>query len=78
MCPNTAHFVSSYLSRSYAVDAAGSRLRLSASATKREKARWVYLPEWLREAIEATCPLEDRVPERRVFEVTGASAYQPR
>jgi integrase len=58
------------------VDAAGSRLRLSASATKRDKARWVYLPEWLTEAIEATCPLEDRVPERRVFQGTEASAYQ--
>jgi integrase len=58
------------------VDAAASRLRLSASATKRDKARWVYLPEWLTEAIEATCPLEDRVPERRVFQGTEASAYQ--
>jgi integrase len=58
------------------VDAAGSRLRLSASATKRDKAHWVYLPEWLTEAIEATCPLEDRVPERRVFQGTEASAYQ--
>jgi integrase len=29
------------------------------------------------EAIEATCPLEDRVPERRVFQgITEASAYQ--
>jgi len=29
------------------------------------------------QAIEGTCPLEDRVPERRVFQgITGASAYQ--
>ena len=29
------------------------------------------------EAIEATCPLEDRVPERKVFQgITEASAYQ--
>jgi len=27
------------------VDAAGLRLRLPRSATKRDKARWVYLPE---------------------------------
>jgi integrase len=37
----------------------------------------VYLPEWAMDAIEATCPLEDRTPERRVFQaVTEASAYQ--
>ena len=29
-------------------------------ATKRDQAGWVYLPEWLIEAIEDTCPLEDR------------------
>lgn len=59
------------------VDAANLRLRLPRSATKRDKARWVYLPEWLIEAIEQTCPLEDRVPERRVFPgITEASAYQ--
>jgi integrase len=48
------------------VDAANLRLRLPRSATKRDRARWVYLPAWLIEAIEATCPLEDRAPERRV------------
>jgi integrase len=59
------------------VDAANLRLRLPRSATKRDRARWIYLPEWLIEAIEATCPLEDRVPERRVFQgITEASAYQ--
>lgn len=59
------------------VDVAGLRLRLPRSATKRDRARWVYLPEWLMEAIDATCPLEDRVPERRVFPgITEASAYQ--
>jgi integrase len=37
----------------------------------------VYLPAWLMEAIEETCPLEDRVPERKVFQgITEASAYQ--
>jgi integrase len=59
------------------VDRAGLRLRLPRSATKRDKARWIYLPEWLIDAIEQTCPLEDRTPERRVFQpVTEASAYQ--
>ena len=44
------------------VDRAGLRLRLPRSATKRDQARCVYLPEWLMEAIEETCPLEDRTP----------------
>jgi len=59
------------------VDVAGSRLRLPRSATKRDRARWVSLPQWLMDAIEDNCPLEDRVPERRVFQgITEASAYQ--
>jgi integrase len=59
------------------VDRAGLRLRLPRSATKRDTARWVYLAEWLVEAIEETCPLEDRTPERRVFQgITEATAYQ--
>ncbi len=59
------------------VDAGNLRLRLPRSATKRDKARWVYLPDWLVDAIEKTCPLEDRVPERKVFAgITEASAYQ--
>lgn len=59
------------------VDRAGLRLRLPRSATKRDRARWVYLPEWLIEAIENTCPPDDRTPERRVFQgITEASAYQ--
>ena len=34
-------------------------------------------PSGRMDAIEATCPLEDRIPERRVFQgVTEASAYQ--
>ncbi len=39
------------------VDTHGLRLRLPRSATKRGRARWVYLPDWLVEAIEATRPL---------------------
>jgi integrase len=59
------------------VDRAGLRLRLPKSQTKRDRARWVYLPEWLMDALEDLCPLEDRTPERRVFQgVTEASAYQ--
>jgi len=59
------------------VDRAGLRLRLPRSATKRDRARWVYLPEWLIDAIEQTCPFDDRTPERKVFQgVTEASAYQ--
>ena len=45
-----------------------SRGRGTRSATKRDRARWVYLPQWLMDAIEETCPLEDRVPERKVFQ----------
>ena len=34
-------------------------------------------PEWCPDPIEQTCSLEDRVPERRVFQgITEASAYQ--
>jgi integrase len=59
------------------VDRAGLRLRLPRSATKRDKARWVYLPEWLMDAIERLSPLEDRAPERRVFQgLTEARLYQ--
>lgn len=59
------------------VDFAGLRLRLPRSATKTGKARFVYFPERLLQAIDATCPLEDRTPERRVFQgITEVSAYQ--
>jgi integrase len=59
------------------VDAANLRLRLPRSQTKRDQPRWVYLPDWLIDAIEDTCPLEDRTPERRVFQgITEATAYQ--
>ena len=59
------------------VDAAGWRLRLRRSATKRDRARWVQLPPWLVDVIEATCPLEDRTPDRRVFQgVTEDSTYR--
>lgn len=59
------------------VDFAALRLRLPRSATKTGKARFVYLPEWLLQVVDATCPLEDRTPERKVFQgISEAAAYQ--
>jgi integrase len=59
------------------VDVAGLRLRLPRSATKRDQARWIYLPEWLMQIIDESCPMEDRTPDRRVFQgITEASFYQ--
>jgi integrase len=59
------------------VDRAGLRLRLPRSATKRDQARWVYLPEWLMQALETLCPFDDRTPERKVFQgITEATLYQ--
>lgn len=49
------------------VDEQGCRLRLRATTTKRKKARFVPVPEWLMETIANTCPREDRTPTRRVF-----------
>jgi integrase len=47
------------------VDFAGLRLRLPRSATKTGTARFVYLPEWLLQAIDGTCSLEDPCPIAR-------------
>ena len=59
------------------LDMTGLRLRLPRSATKRNQARWIYLPEWLMQLIDESCPLEDRTPERLVFQgITEASFYQ--
>lgn len=55
------------------VDVAGDRLRLPRSATKTGQSRWVQLPAWLMDAIEDTCPLEDRVPQRKVFQGLNVS-----
>jgi integrase len=49
------------------VDASGRRFRLPRRRTKTRRGLWVSVPPWLMEAIEATCPLEDRVAERKVF-----------
>jgi integrase len=51
------------------VDVPGSRLRL---LEKGAKYRFVPMPDWLAAMIDATCPPEDRTPERRVF--PGVSA----
>ena len=53
------------------VDAANLRLRLPRSATKRDKARWVYLPEWLIDAIEQTAR------SRIAYRTAGVPRYHP-
>jgi integrase len=49
------------------VDLLQQRFRLRAETTKRRRALWVQVPGWLLTLIEETCPLEDRVENRRVF-----------
>lgn len=52
------------------VDVAECKIRLRFANVKGaipSRARTVQVPEWLMEAVEATCPLEDRTAERRVF-----------
>ena len=48
------------------VDVAGSRFRIRHGKTKTAR-RWVAVPSWLMVEIQATCPVEDRTAERRVF-----------
>lgn len=52
------------------VDVSGGRFRLRRATVKagiRARARWVTVPSWLMELLEESCPLEDRVADRRVF-----------
>ena len=49
------------------VDVLGSRFRLRSAATKTGRARWVQVPAWLMGHVADLCPVEDRLPERRVF-----------
>jgi integrase len=52
------------------VDTAECKIRLRFANVKGGRgvrARTVQVPDWLMSAIEATCPLEDRTAERRVF-----------
>ena len=48
------------------VDLAESRFRVRQGKTAAAR-RWIAVPEWLMEEIAATCPLEDRTADRRVF-----------
>jgi integrase len=48
------------------VDLAGSRFRVRHGKTATAR-RWVAVPEWLMEEIDATTPLDDHTSERRVF-----------
>jgi integrase len=59
------------------VDVAECKIRLRFGNVKGGRgvpARTVQVPEWLMQAIEATCPLEDRTAERRVFLGLGERA----
>jgi integrase len=49
------------------VDQANSRFRIRAGKTAAAR-RWVAVPEWAMEDVLATCPPDDRTPERRVFQ----------
>jgi integrase len=48
------------------VDVTGSRFRVRSGKTAAAR-RWVAVPEWLMEQVAASCPPDDRTPERRVF-----------
>jgi integrase len=48
------------------VDVSGSRFRIRAGKTATAR-RWVAIPAAVMDAIVATCPPDDRTPERRVF-----------
>ncbi len=50
------------------VDVAGSRFRMRARETKSRRGKWVPVPAWLMDEVEASCPLEDRLPDRHVFQ----------
>jgi integrase len=52
------------------VDVAESQFRLQRKNVKggrSVRARWVQVPRWLMDAIEDTCPFEDRIADRKVF-----------
>jgi integrase len=52
------------------VDRAELRLRIRTGKTSAAR-RWVPVPEWLMEEIEATCPPDDRTATRRLFPGAG-------
>jgi integrase len=52
------------------VDMAERKIRLRFANVKagiRARARTVQVPDWVMDAIEATCPFEDRTADRKVF-----------
>jgi integrase len=58
------------------VDEPRGRWRVSAGIAKSGRARWVYAPSVLFEAITGLVPREDRVPERPVFQGFGADRFR--
>jgi integrase len=50
------------------VDVDGSRFRMRARETKSRRAKWVPVPAWLMDELDASCAREDRTPQRKVFE----------
>ena len=50
------------------VDVSSSRFRVRMRETKSRRAKWVPVPPWLMDEIADSCPLEDRLSDRRVFE----------
>jgi integrase len=59
------------------VDVAESRFRLkrrNVKGARSVRARWVQMPRWLMDVIEATCAFEDRTAERVVFHGFTADA----
>jgi integrase len=48
------------------VDVADSRFRIRQGKTASAR-RWIDVPPWLMDEVVATCPPDDRTPERRVF-----------
>ena len=60
----------SCLSAGADVDVAERKIRLRFANVKagiRARARTVQAPDWIMDAIEATCPFEDRTADRKVF-----------
>ena len=59
------------------IDTTNRRFRVEGRHAKTRRARWVQVPSWLLDEIEATCPPEDRLPQRRAlprFTYSGAKA----
>jgi integrase len=48
------------------VDETGLRFRVKSGKTAAAR-RWLAVPEWVMDEVAATCPREDRTPERRVL-----------